>query len=35
MGPTNKEVMLIGETLGKAHYCFNFARRILRTPSKV
>jgi len=35
MGPINKEVMHIGETPGKSHYCFIFARRILRTPIKV
>lgn len=28
MGPINKEVMHIGETPGKFHYCFIFARRI-------
>jgi len=28
MGPINKEVMHIGETPGKSHDCFIFARRI-------
>jgi hypothetical protein len=35
MGPNNKEVMHIGETPGKSHDCFIFARRILRTQIKV
>jgi len=35
MGPYNKEVMRIGETPGKSHYCFIFVRRILRTQIKV
>jgi hypothetical protein len=35
MGPINKEVMHTGETLGKSHDCFIFARRILRTWIKV
>jgi hypothetical protein len=35
MGPINKEVMHIGETPGKAHDCFIFARRISRALIKV
>lgn len=35
MGPIDKEVMHIGETPGKSHYCFIFARRILRNRISV